>query len=139
MLTKELRVYQWDSRSNSIFSDRLEDDTLPHLTRAIAPYRAKIGERLGRVRDAARAALEGLRPDRVEAVIKLLDEVSTYEWPRGMRRAARRVKVFETAGRHHPVLEQENARSLLGAAFDPIPERMLPHWWGTDHVSPLRS
>lgn len=123
MLTKAQRVYQLDKRNNSIFSDRLEADCLPHLARAIATYRAKTGDYLGRVRDAARAALEGLRPDRVEAVIKLLDEVATYEWPRGARQAERRVHVFEAAGRHHPVLEQTRASSLLGAAFDPIPER----------------
>lgn len=123
MLTKQLRIYQWDRRNNSISSDRLPDDCLLHLERAIATYRTKTGDRLGRVRNAARAALEKLRPDRVEAVIKLLDDVATYEWPRGVRQAERRVKVFETAGRHHPVLEQKGARSLLGAAFDPVPKR----------------
>ena len=54
MLTKAQRVYQWDRPGSSISSDRLEDDGLPHLARAIATYRTKIGERLGRVRDAAR-------------------------------------------------------------------------------------
>jgi len=123
MLTKEQRVYQWESRSSSISSDRLEDDCLPRLSRAIATYRAKIGEHLGRVRDATRSALKGLRPDRIEPVIKLLDEVSTYDWPRGTRQAERRVKVFEAAGRQHPVVDRDTARSLLGAAFDPIPQR----------------
>lgn len=119
MLTKPLRVYRWDSRSSSISSDRLEDDCLPHLARALGSYRSKIGERLGRARDAGRAALAGLRPDRVEAVIKLLDDAATYEWPR--RAAERRVKVFEAAAPHHPVLEPEGARSLLATAFDPVP------------------
>jgi len=123
MLTKELRVYHWDSQSSSISSDRLEDDSLPHLGRAIAAYRAKIGERLGRVRDAARAALDGIRPDRVEAVVKLLDEVSTYEWPRGPRQAERRVKVFEAAGRRHPVLDAETTTAILGTVYDPPPPR----------------
>lgn len=123
MLTKQQRVYQWNSRSSSISSDRLEDNCLPHLARAIAVYRAKAGDRLGHVRDAARAALEGLRPDRAEAIIKLLDEVATYDWPRGGSQAERRLKVFEAAGRHHPVLERESARSFLAAAFDPIPKR----------------
>ncbi len=123
MLTKAQRVYHWDRPSSSISSDRLEDDCLPHLARAIAVYRAGVGERLGRVRDAARAALEGLRPDRVEAVIKLLDEVAMYDWPRGARQAERRLKVFEAAGRQHPVLELDSARSLLTAAFDPVRRR----------------
>lgn len=123
MLTKALRVYQWDSRSSSISSDRLEDDCLPYLARALAVYRAKIGERLGRVRDAARAALEGLRPERVEPVIKRLDEVATYEWPRGASLAERRVRVFEAAGREHPVVEAKTARALLATLHDPPPAR----------------
>ena len=73
MLSKAQRVYHWDRRDNSISSDRLAGADLPHLGRAIAVYRASRGERLGRVRDAARAALEGLRPDRVEAVVELLE------------------------------------------------------------------
>jgi predicted nuclease of restriction endonuclease-like RecB superfamily len=121
MLTKQLRVYHWESQSSSISSDRLPEDSLPHLARAIAVYRAKIGERLGRVRDAAREALEGLRPDRVGALIKLLDEVSTYDWPRGERQAERRVRLFEAAGRRHPVLDEETAASLLKTMRDPPP------------------
>ncbi|MBI4611379.1 MAG: DUF790 family protein [Candidatus Rokubacteria bacterium] len=123
MLTKAHRVYHWDRPSSSISSDRLEEDCLPHLARAVAVYRAKVGERLGRVRDAARAALEGVRPDRVEAVIELLDHVATYDWPRGRHQAEQRVKVFGAAGRHHPVLEPERWRPLLGVAFDPAPQR----------------
>ncbi len=123
MLTKTQRVYHWNRHSNSISSDRLEDDCLRHLARAIAVYRAKVGDRLGRVRDAARVALEGLRPDRVEGVIKLLDEAATYEWPRGQRQAERRLRVFEAAARHHPVLDLNKARSLLATTFDPAPDR----------------
>lgn len=123
MLTKAQRVYRWDSQNSSISSDRLEDDCLPHLARAIAAYRARIGEPLGRVRDAARAALEGIRPDRVEAVIKLLDEASTYEWPRIQRQAERRVSVFEAAGRRHPVLDAESATAILGTVYDRPPIR----------------
>ncbi|MBI5628632.1 MAG: DUF790 family protein, partial [Candidatus Rokubacteria bacterium] len=121
MLTKQLCVYHWESQSSSISSDRLPEDSLPHLARAIATYRAKIGERLGRVRDAAREALVGLRPDRVEALLKLLDEVSTYDWPRGGRQGERRVRLFEAAGRRHPVLDEETAASLLKTMRDPPP------------------
>jgi predicted nuclease of restriction endonuclease-like RecB superfamily len=120
MLTKAHRVYHWDRRNNSISSDRLEDACLPHLARAIAAYRGRIGRRLGDVRNAARAALEGLRPDRVEGVINLLDEVATYEWPRGSIQAERRLRIFEAAASVHPVLDREVCRSLLGVAFDPI-------------------
>ena len=123
MLTKALRVYQWDRRSSSISSDRLEEDCLPYLGRAIAVYRAKIGERLGRVRDAARAALEGLRPDRIEPIIKLLDEAGTYDWPRGAFQAERRVGVFEAAGRQHPVVEAKTASALLATMREPPPTR----------------
>ncbi len=122
MLTKAQRVYHWDRRVSSISSDRLEVDCLPHLARAIAVYRARTGEQLGTVRNAARAALEGLRPDRVEAVIQLLDGAATYEWPRSAQQAERRLRVFEAAARHHPLLDRETARSHLGAAFDPVPE-----------------
>ena len=122
MLTRAQRVYHWNRQSRSIYSDRLEDDYLPHLARAIAVYRSKIGERLGRVRDAARAALEGLRPDRVEAVVKLLDDAATYEWPRSGEQARRRLRVFETAARQHPVLEQAAARSCLRTVLPSVPE-----------------
>ncbi len=122
MLTKAQRVYHWDRRSSSISSDRLEDDCLLPLRRAIAVYRAKIGTRLADVRNAARAALDGLRPDRVEAVIKLLDDVAGYEWPRGSCQAERRLRVFEAAARRHPVFDRKTVRSLLGAAFDPTPD-----------------
>ncbi|MFQ5897392.1 MAG: DUF790 family protein [Candidatus Methylomirabilia bacterium] len=123
MLTKELRVYEWDRPASSISSDRLEDDCLPHLARTIAVYRGMIGESRGRVRNAARAALEGLRPDRVEAAIKLLDEAATYDWPRGGRQAERRLRVFEAASREHPVLERKQARRLLRMALDAAPDR----------------
>ncbi|MBI2528575.1 MAG: hypothetical protein HYV93_21650, partial [Candidatus Rokubacteria bacterium] len=98
MLTKQQRVYHWDRRSSSISSDRLSDEDTPHLARALAVYRASLGERLARVRDAARAALEDLRPDRVEAVVQILDDTATYEWPRGRLQAERRVRVFAQAG-----------------------------------------
>ncbi len=122
MLTKAHRVYHWDRRSNSISSDRLEDFCLPHLARGIAVYRSRIGTALGDVRNAARAALEGLRPDRVEGVVDLLDDVATYEWPRGAAQATRRIGVFAHAAAAHPVLDQQVRRSLLGAALDPVPE-----------------
>ncbi len=123
MLTKAQRVYHWDSRSSSISSDRLEDGCLPHLARAVAVYRRMIGERLARVRDAARAELEGLRPDRVEAVVELLDEGAEYAWPRSAAQAERRVKVFEAAGRQHPVLDAKTARALVATVCDPPPTR----------------
>ncbi len=123
MLTKAHRVYRWDRRSSSISSDRLEDACLPYLARGIAVYLARIGTPLGTVRNAARAALEGLRPDRVEAVINLLDDVATYEWPPGSVQAERRLRVFEAAASAHPVLGQEVRRPLLRAAFDPVPEK----------------
>ena len=122
MLTKAHRVYRWDRRSNSIFSDRLEDFCLPHLARGIAVYRSRVGAALGDVRNGARAALEGLRPDRVEAVIDLLDDVSIYEWPRGAAQATRRVRVFAGAAAAHPILDPQVRRSLLGAPPDPVPE-----------------
>jgi uncharacterized protein len=93
----------------------LEDDHLRPLARAIAVYRSKIGERLGHVRDAARAALEGVRPDRVEAVVKLLDDAATYEWPRGREQALRRLRVFEAAAR-------SCLRTVLPSAPEPLDE-----------------
>ena len=123
MLTKAQRVYHWNRHSNSISSDRLEDDRLPHLMRAIAVYRARIGDRLGNVRNAARAGLNGLRPDRVEAVVKLLDDAATYEWPQGRRAAERRLRVFQAAAGHHPVLDQGAVRSFLRVALDPVSDR----------------
>ncbi len=121
MLTKQLRVYRWIKPGSSISSDRLGDEDLPHLARAIAVYRRSVGGRRGRVRDAARGALSGIQPDRVEGIIKLLDDAATYEWPRGPRQAEQRVRVFEAAARDHPVLERDRARDLLAARFDPAP------------------
>lgn len=123
MLTKAQRVYHWDRHTNSISSDRLENECVPHLAQGIAVYRARIGDRLGMVRNAARAALRGLRPDRVEAVIKLLDEAATYEWPRGGSGAERRLQVFHAAAGRHPVLDRETGRGILAAALGPVPER----------------
>jgi len=123
MLTRAQRVYHWDRQSRSICSDRLEDDSLPHLARAIAVYRSKTGERLGRVRDAARTALEGLRPDRVEAVVKLLDDAATYKWPRGAEQARRRLRVFDASARRYPILEPAAAMACLQTALPAAPER----------------
>ena len=113
MLTRAQRVYHWDRPTNSICSDRLERDALPALQRAIDVYGAKTGERRGRVRDAARAALAGLRPDRVEALIKLLDDVASYDWPRGGEQGARRLRVFAAAAAHHPLLDRGAGLALL--------------------------
>ena len=115
MLTKQQRVYHWIRPGRSISSDRLEDGCLPHLTRAIRVYRRMIGRERGRVRDAARAALGALRPDRVEAIVELLDDAAAYEWPRGPRQGELRVEVFTAAAREHPVLDPARAAELLGA------------------------
>jgi predicted nuclease of restriction endonuclease-like RecB superfamily len=122
MLTKAHRVYRWIKPGSSISSDRLEDDSLPHLERAIGAYRARIGRTLGEVRNGARLALEGLRPDRVEALVDLLDKVAAYEWPRGRFAAERRVRLFVAAAREHPVLDPTRARGLLGEACAPPPD-----------------
>src|SRR5260370_22722119 len=119
MLTKARRVYRWTRRSSSISSDRLEDACLPSLARGIAVYRARIGTPLGAVRNAARAALEGLRPDRVEAVINLLDDVATYERPPGSVHAEHRLRVFQAAAPPHPVLVHQVRASLHRPAFVP--------------------
>lgn len=117
MLTVALRVYHWDRRTSSISSDRLEDATLPFLDGAIAVYRARVGAGRGHVRNAARLALEGLRPDRVEPVVKLLDDVATYEWPSTARCAERRVRVFESARSRHPLLDAGDATAVLAEAL----------------------
>ena len=122
MLTKAHRVYRWIKPGSSISSDRLEDDCLPHLERAVAVYRARRGQTLGEVRTAARRALEGLRPDRVEALVELLDDAAAYEWPRGRAQAEQRVRLFESAAREHPVLDPDRARALLGAGLNPAPQ-----------------
>jgi uncharacterized protein len=121
VLTKPQRVYHWDRRTSSISSDRLSDADLPHLGRAIAVYRGRLGERLGRVRDTARAALEGVRPDRVEAIVQLLDDVATYEWPRGRIQAARRVDAFVRAAARHPLLDAATAPAILTTVFEAAP------------------
>jgi uncharacterized protein len=121
MLTAALRVYHWDRPTSSIFCDRLEDDALPFLDRAIAAYRARVGQRRGHVRNAARVALKGIRPDRVEPLVKLLDDVGTYEWPHGARQAERRVEVFEAAARQHPLVDAQAAQDLLAGMLDPPP------------------
>jgi predicted nuclease of restriction endonuclease-like RecB superfamily len=121
MLTAAHRVYHWDRRTSSVSSDRLEPGDLPVVQRAITVYRSLAGSSLAQVRDAARAALEGLRPDRVEPVIALLDDVATYDWPRSSHQAERRLRVFEAAAARHPVLDAAAARALLAAEFEPPP------------------
>jgi predicted nuclease of restriction endonuclease-like RecB superfamily len=121
MLTAAHRVYHWDRRTSSISSDRLEDEALPALEPALAVYRAGVGGTRGHVRNAARRALEGLRPDRVEPVVKLLDDVATYAWPATARSAERRVAVFEAAAAHHPLLDAGAAATLLAGHLSPGP------------------
>jgi predicted nuclease of restriction endonuclease-like RecB superfamily len=123
MLTRQQRVYHWDRRASSISSDRLAEEDLPHLERALGVYRSMTGERLGRVRDAARAVLEGLRPDRVEAVVQLLDDAATYEWPRGGQQAERRWRLFELASRHYPSLDPEAGGPLVSEVFGAAPRQ----------------
>jgi uncharacterized protein len=117
MLTKAHRVFHWDRPSNSISSDRLEDDCVPVLRGAIAAYRGHIGAALTEVRNAARAALAVMRPDRIEAVVELLDSQAKYDWPRTRGQAERRLRVFDAAARRHPVLDGGAARSFLRAEF----------------------
>ncbi len=119
MLSKAHRVYHWTRPGRSISSDRLDDASLPHLERAIGVYRRGIGWPRGRVRDAARAILADLRPDRVEALVELLDDVSTYDWPRGGYAGERRVAIFEAAAREHPVLDAGRSAATLRQGFGP--------------------
>jgi uncharacterized protein len=120
MLTAALRVYHWDRRTSSISSDRLEDEALPALGPALAVYRERIGQTRGQVRNAARHALNRLRPDRVEPMVKLLDDVATYEWPSPARCAERRVGVFERAAARHPILDAGTAQTMLAAEYAPL-------------------
>ena len=113
MLTAALRVYHWDRQDRSISSDRLEDEALPSLERGIAVYRARLGADRGTVRNAARSALEGLRPDRVEPRGKLLDDLATYSWPRGRGPTDRRLIVFERAAAQWPLLDREAVASTM--------------------------
>jgi predicted nuclease of restriction endonuclease-like RecB superfamily len=121
MLTAAHRVYHWDRRTSSICSDRLEDEAVPALEPALAVYRERIGRARGEVRNAARRALRDLRPDRVEPVVKLLDDAATYQWPPTARCAERRVDVFEAAARLHPVLDAGTVASLLEGALTAAP------------------
>jgi len=126
MLSKAHRVYHWTRPGRSISSDRLDDGALPQLARAVAVYRRMIGDSRGEVRNAARAALGALRPDRVEAVVELLDDAATYDWPRGGRAGERRLAVFEAAARQHPLLDAGRSVSVvqqsLGAAAAQVAE-----------------
>src|SRR5499426_4040467 len=112
MLSAAHRVYRWDRQTSSISPDRLEPETRAPLERALGVYRASLGRPRGEVRNAARLALDGLRPDRVEPVVKLLDDVATYEWPSAAAAAERRVAIFEAAAARHPLLEPGAAREL---------------------------
>jgi predicted nuclease of restriction endonuclease-like RecB superfamily len=120
MLTAALRVYHWDRRTSSISSDRLEDEALSALEPALAVYRERTGQTRGQIRNAARRALEGLRPDRVEPTVKLLDDAATYDRP-AARCAERRVEIFEAAAARHPVLDPADGLARLAEAFSPAP------------------
>lgn len=120
MLTAAHRVYRWDKRARSISSDRLEDEAVPALAPALAAYGERLGQTRGQVKNAARRALHGVRPDRVEPLVKLLDDAATYERP-AARFAERRLDVFEAAAAQHPLLDPDRGLALLGAAFTPAP------------------
>jgi predicted nuclease of restriction endonuclease-like RecB superfamily len=124
VLTRQQRVYLWERRSSSISSDRLPDEDRPHLARALGVYRRMTGERLDRVRDAARRALAGLRPDRVEAVVQVLDDAATYDWPRSRAASDRRVRVFERAAARHPLLDAADAAPFLAEVYGAVPESL---------------
>jgi predicted nuclease of restriction endonuclease-like RecB superfamily len=83
-----------------------------------------IGERLGRVRDRARRALPGIRPDRVEAIVQILDDAGSYDWPRGGAAAARRVGLFERAAANHPLLDADAARSFVQEVYGEAPPQL---------------
>ena len=87
-------------------------------------YRSMRGERLGRVRDRARVALDGLRPDRVEAVVQILDDAAVYDWPRGGQAPARRVRVFERAARDYPLLDRDAAHPFVAEVFGESPQEL---------------
>lgn len=120
MLTAAHRVYHWDRRTSSISSDRLEEEAVPALEPGLAVYRQRLGQTRGQVRNAARRALSGLRPDRVEPAVKLLDDAATYERP-SPRSAERRVEVFEAAAARHPLLDPADGQALLAEAFGQAP------------------
>src|SRR5262245_29383300 len=124
MLSARLRVYHLDRQAGSISADRLEPETEPLLDRALGVYRSSVGRTRGDVRNAARATLEGLRPDRVEPVVKLLDAAATYEWPGTVRAAERRVRVFEAAASRHPVVDPPVAREVLAGVLGAAPDRL---------------
>ncbi|MGH7307923.1 MAG: DUF790 family protein, partial [Candidatus Rokuibacteriota bacterium] len=96
-------------------------EVLSALEPALAVYRRGRGETRGQVRNAARRALDALRPDRVEPIVKVLDDVATYEWPRAARCAERRVAVFEAAAACHPLLDASAGGALLATAYAPPP------------------
>jgi predicted nuclease of restriction endonuclease-like RecB superfamily len=121
MLTAALRVYHWDRQTSSISSDRLDDESLPVIERGVAVYRERIGQSRGQVRNAARHALEGLRPDRIEPVVKVLDDASSYEWPSTARCAERRVELFEAAATRHPLVDADAAQAMLATVFPSPP------------------
>src|SRR5262249_47297218 len=104
MLTTALRVYHWDRDTRAISPDRPDVETEAALEPALAVYRQRVGQSRGRIRNAARLALDALRPDRIEPVIKLLDDAATYEWPTPARTAEQRVEVFTAAAARHPLL-----------------------------------
>lgn len=122
MLTAALRVYHWDRQTSSISSDRLDDEALLFVERALAAYRERLGQPRGRVRNAARLALDGLRPDRVEPLVKLLDDEATYEWPRAGRAAERRLAVFDEAAALHPLIDAAAAGAVLASALGHSPD-----------------
>jgi uncharacterized protein len=122
MLTAAHRVYRWDRHASSISSDRLEAADRPHLERAIAVYRGRIGEPLSRIHDAVRRACDGWRPDRLEAVLALLHDVAIFEWPRGGRQGERRVAFFEAVAGQAPVLDGDEARALVARSLAGAPD-----------------
>ncbi len=120
MLTREHAIAEYDFRAGKIHPDRLTHRThrqyVDYAARMLQVYRDGIGSTR---RDLHRAVQQLLADEedcpqrRIDALCKLLDDVSTYERDRRGKAAKLRREVFRRAAAKHPLVRQ--ADRLFGA------------------------
>lgn len=125
MLTREHAIAEYDFRAGRVYPDRLSQQTHRHYVgyaeRMLQIYRDGIGNTR---RDLHRAVQQLLAEEedcpqrRIDALCKLLDDVSTYDRDRRGQAAKLRREVFRRAAARHPLVRQ--ADRLFGAEEEKV-------------------
>ena len=115
MLTRELAIAEYDLERGLILPDRLTQRAhghyLRYAERAVRIYQQGQGWTRRELHRSVREvfARESNCPTRrIEAICKLLDDMSRYNRDRHGKSAELRRRVFQMAAAHHPLVDQPN-------------------------------